>query len=114
MNRLQHQSEFDAVFRCGKKIKAASLTMLLAPNTTGVSRLGLVIAKRFVADANKRNRLKRLIRESFRHMKSQIGAHDLVVLANKSIATYPASLWAQAVTQAMHDVCQVVSRKVVK
>ena len=44
-------------------------------------RLGLAIAKKHVKLAVDRNRIKRVIRESFRHHKQQIRGLDLVVLA---------------------------------
>ncbi|MCL2829627.1 MAG: ribonuclease P protein component [Betaproteobacteria bacterium] len=43
------------------------------------ARLGLVIAKRFVASAVRRNLLKRLARENFRLLRQQLSGYDLVL-----------------------------------
>jgi ribonuclease P protein component len=61
----------------------------------------LVIAKKNVGKAVHRNRIKRLIRQSFRTQKSTLDKLDLVVLArkdadkleNQAIAIQLAQLW---------------------
>ena len=50
-------------------------------NQLGEARLGLGIAKKHVKLAIDRNRIKRVIRESFRHHRKLINGMDLVVLA---------------------------------
>ena len=50
------------------------------------ARLGLAIAKKHVKLAVDRNRIKRVIRESFRHHRQQISGLDLVVLARAGTA----------------------------
>ncbi|MGF1546964.1 MAG: ribonuclease P protein component [Thiotrichales bacterium] len=54
--------------------------ILSAPGTTPHARLGIVAAKRKVRKAVDRNRLKRLVRESFRVTSTQLPAYDIVVL----------------------------------
>ena len=54
--------------------------MLAVANDSGRPRLGLAIGKKRVRLAVRRNRLKRLVRESFRHNAPQIAAVDLVVI----------------------------------
>ena len=43
----------------------------------------MVIAKKHVSSAVQRNRIKRQIRESFRHIAEKLPGMDLVVLARK-------------------------------
>jgi ribonuclease P protein component len=63
-----------------------SFTILAVPNEREASRLGLAIAKRDVALAVQRNRIKRIVRESFRRHSSYIKGIDLVVRANRNTA----------------------------
>ena len=54
--------------------------MLARKNVEPQARLGLAIAKKSVRKAVHRNRIKRIIRESFRHHKAQIIDFDFVVM----------------------------------
>jgi len=47
-------------------------------------RLGIVVAKRYVRLAVERNKLKRVIRESFRHQQKQLAGLDVVVVVKKN------------------------------
>ena len=61
---------------------------LILAQTRGIGhhcgRLGLIIAKRHVRLAVQRNRIKRVIRESFRQRQSSV-AIDVIVLARKGL-----------------------------
>ncbi len=50
-----------------------------------MARLGLAIAKKHLRKATSRNRIKRLIRESFRLHQSRLKGLDLVVLARPGL-----------------------------
>ena len=53
-------------------------TVLFSPNGTDQPRLGLAIGKKNCRLSTGRNRLKRIVRESFRHQKD-LGGIDVVV-----------------------------------
>ena len=55
-------------------------TVLYRDNDGGDARLGLAISKKHCKLANRRNRLKRLIRESFRRNKQTLNGRDVVVI----------------------------------
>lgn len=55
--------------------------MLACKNAANHPRLGLTIAKKKVKKAHARNRLKRLIRDSFRLRQHQLVNIDIVVMA---------------------------------
>jgi ribonuclease P protein component len=64
-SRVRRHGEFQRVFDVSQRAKGRYFTVLVAPNETGVPRLGIV-ASRKLGDAVRRNRAKRLIREVFR------------------------------------------------
>ena len=82
--RLLNSSDFSAVFD-GAQFKAphSHFLILAIPNALGHSRLGLVIAKKNVRLAKDRNRIKRLVRESFRLKQHNLPAIDAIVLARR-------------------------------
>jgi len=83
--RLGRPAEFKRVFAEPVKAISGGLVALATPNELGYARLGLAISRRKLRRACERNRLKRVIRESFRHCRSQLGGIDIVVLPRHGI-----------------------------
>jgi ribonuclease P protein component len=84
--RLTCSAEFNAVFKArAKTFRRPPVRILGKPNRMRTARLGLVIAKRVIPKAHDRNRIKRLLRDSFRRRRSALPAWDLVVqLSNRA------------------------------
>lgn len=84
--RLLTASDYKAVFDAADyKVSSAQL-LVLAINTGHTDpRLGLVISKKNIRFAVQRNRVKRLIRESYRTHQLQLSGVDIVVLARKGL-----------------------------
>ncbi|CAM4134973.1 ribonuclease P protein component [Shewanella denitrificans] len=78
-------AQFKSVFSNPIKASSAEITLLAIPNIEQHPRLGLTVAKRFVKRANQRNRIKRVIRESFRLNQHDIPALDIVVLVRNGV-----------------------------
>jgi ribonuclease P protein component len=82
-HRLRRKSEFAKTSTQVKKCNGPHLIFLVRKNGSGHSRIGLTVSRR-VGGSVQRNRIKRLLRESFRRIKHQIHpAIDLVVIARK-------------------------------
>lgn len=77
--RLLKKNAYDAVFKEAKKIVVAEFVFLYCPNQVGHARLGLAISKKAIAKAHDRNRIKRLLRETFR-LRSGLPHVDVIVL----------------------------------
>lgn len=88
--RLLLPREFKAVFDAAT-IKAShkSLLLLARPTDTATAvatpRLGLVVAKKHARLAVQRNRIKRLLRESFRRHQSVLAGLDIIALARPGL-----------------------------
>ena len=79
--RLLKAEEFKQVFRKAYRSKDNYFTVLAHEKKVGDAKLGLAISKKVIRKAVSRNRLKRIIRESFRQSQSEIGRADYVVMA---------------------------------
>lgn len=79
--RLHNKSDFDRVYRDAKRSADALFAVFARLNAEATPRLGLSIAARAVGNAVRRNRIKRLIRESFRQHQHDLPKADIVVNA---------------------------------
>ena len=84
--RLTRSSEYAFVFARPQRRSDKALTLLSRNNGRGFARLGLAVSKRHIRRAVDRNRLKRLIRESFRANQQQLPGIDIVVLPRAAAA----------------------------
>ncbi len=78
--RLCKACDFTNIFRYGCRFHFRALTLLVVDNNLGYPRLGIVVPKRRVRFAHQRNRIKRVIRNAFRHHRALFGAKDAVVM----------------------------------
>lgn len=85
-SRLLNAGDYRTVFN-GAKIKVSdrNLLILATPNQLPHPRVGLVIAKKNIRLAVQRNRVKRIIRQSFRLRSPALPHLDIVVLARKGL-----------------------------
>ncbi len=82
--KLTQVSEFQRVFKQGcYKSQGSGFVVLAIKNSLGYGRLGITLAKKNVASSVARNRIKRLIRESFRHHKNNVRGMDIVVIVRR-------------------------------
>lgn len=84
-NRLLEAAAFGRVFKKATRSQDKWFTVLCRENETGIARLGLAISKKNCRQATGRNRIKRVVRESFRQHQAELAGLDLVVI-NQSAA----------------------------
>jgi ribonuclease P protein component len=93
--KMNRPGDFSRVFRQGRRTGGGGLTILTVKNTVGHPRLGLAIAKKHLKRASQRNRVKRIIRESFRLNQSAFASIDIVVLSRADLIQRDApQIWA--------------------
>lgn len=85
--RLRRKREFDATYARGRRMSDGLFSVTASSNDTGAPRLGTAVAVRTAGSAVARNRIRRIIRESFRLHQRELPALDLVVSARAAAAS---------------------------
>jgi ribonuclease P protein component len=106
--RLVTQTDFQTVFAKPQRTGSKNLLALWQVNHFSHARIGIITSKRVARLAVTRNRIRRILRESFRHTKHSLGAIDIVLLTRQSCASLSSlelrkeadSLWKRVSTSA--------------
>lgn len=82
-HKLQKADEFSSVFVFRKVRVGKYFKLHYKPNELANSRLGFMVSKKNHKRANKRNYMKRIIREYFRLNQAHWNAIDLIIRVQK-------------------------------
>lgn len=84
-SRLTSRKQFLEVYDKGRRVSSSSFVLFGLENGSGGCRLGITVTRR-VGNAVRRNRIKRMVREIFRHHRDELRPNlDLVVNVRESI-----------------------------
>src|SRR5262245_1784671 len=89
--RLRSKLQFDAIYAGGRRIDDRYFALRVKPNGLTHPRIGLAVAVKTAGSAVARNRLRRLVRESFRLEQHALPAVDIVVGAKIPAREAPAT-----------------------
>jgi ribonuclease P protein component len=67
------------LLRHGVRRSLEGFTFYLGTRDAGLPRLGMLVTRKHAPHAVDRNRIKRCIREAFRHEQARLGALDVLV-----------------------------------
>lgn len=84
--RLLTARDYERVFERAEKSSGRALTVLARHSGRESARLGLAIPRKQIRRAVERNRVKRLIRESFRRHRDLLQGLDVVVIGRRYLA----------------------------
>jgi ribonuclease P protein component len=85
--RLLNAASFDAVYKLRQRVVDDCFAVNVARNELGHPRLGLSIGAKAVGNSVARNRVKRVVRDSFRKVAPDLPGLDLVVGARNGART---------------------------
>ena len=85
VKRLLSADVYTAVFERGQRFNLSVGLYIVLPTEQATARLGLIVAKKRLAKAVKRNHLKRCQREAFRLSQAKLKAVDIVFLVNNRL-----------------------------
>ena len=90
-HHIRTATEFNRVFKQrNKPMRFNGFTIHYCANEHNCPRLGLAISRKAAGNAVRRNKLRRLIKESFRMHIPQLSAIDFVVIGRPDINNYSA------------------------
>lgn len=84
--RLLTSEQFKRVFAKPTKFHSKTFSVFALENELEHPRLGLAIPKKAVRKAVERNRIKRILRESFRCQRMNLSPRDFVIIARSGMA----------------------------
>ena len=85
--RLRLKSQFEAVYARGRRFGDGFFGMIAHANDAARPRLGLAVATQVAGNSVQRNRIRRIIRESFRLHQHAMPPVDVVVSARTPVRT---------------------------
>ncbi len=100
--RLTQAEQYQRVFAGSSRFGNRYITFLAKENQLEHPRLGMAIAKKSVKRAVDRNRIKRLVRESFRTNSATLPSVDLVVMCRPLILELDNASVLQQIEQQWH------------
>ncbi|MDP1931177.1 MAG: ribonuclease P protein component [Gammaproteobacteria bacterium] len=109
--RLLGAADFQPVFKNARyKVSCQHFLVLAVDSDVSFPRIGLVVAKKNVAKAVARNRVKRIIRESFRQNQSLLPALDIVILARSGLGSLENELVHNKIERLWQELIQKAGR----
>lgn len=87
--RLRSAADFAALRQTSGRFGGRCFSVRYRPNGLPEARLGMAISKRVSKRAVDRNRIKRLIRESFRRIRHELPEVDMVLMARDNAVALP-------------------------
>lgn len=85
-SRLLDASAYSRVFEKATRSRDKWFTVLCRENDLDRARLGLAVSRKQCARAVGRNRIKRIVRESFRRHQDELSGLDIVVMNRAAAA----------------------------
>ena len=87
--RLLCAEDYQYVFDDARRFGNRNFTLLVRKNKLDHARLGLAISKKNVKRAVDRNRIKRLMRETFRHERDELPSIDIIAMCRTGAVELP-------------------------
>ena len=79
--RVRARSDFDRIFKHGRRVALPVLALHFQADQAVAPRLGLAVSRKVDPHAVGRNRIKRILRDAFRHLRAELAPGDYVVVA---------------------------------
>ena len=82
---MPNAAAYNHVIKFGGRGVIGVIKWFAVKNNSDAARLGTAVPKRLIRSAVRRNRIKRIIKESFRYNKNALNGLDVVVIVHKPV-----------------------------
>ncbi|WWO97162.1 MAG: ribonuclease P protein component [Candidatus Dasytiphilus stammeri] len=82
--RLNNSKKFREIFQINQSLSMREITLFYQKNFLEYPRIGICISKKVIKKAHERNRVKRIIRESFRLHQHYIKNIDFIIIIKQN------------------------------
>ena len=82
--RIVRPRDFLSLRRTGQRVGTKHFNAQTVAGAAATARLGLAVSRRVSTDAVRRNRIKRIARESFRKVRATLPVLDILLIARES------------------------------
>jgi ribonuclease P protein component len=89
--RLLKPRDYDEAFASSTRLRDRFFDLVLHPRAGNSPRLGLAISRKALPRAVDRNRVKRLVRESFRERAASLPGADVIIMVRAAVASAESS-----------------------
>lgn len=83
-NRIQQGENFKKILDLGKRFYTVSFIVFVFLTETKINRLGISVSKK-IGKAHERNRIRRMVRETFRKQSFQRGAEWVFLVKSTAV-----------------------------
>lgn len=109
--RLLNAGDYQSVFnQTATKVFAGEFLLLASKSNLQDPRLGLIVSKKIDKRAVGRNRIKRQVRESFRHRQSELCGMDIVFLARQGLKELDNPTLSRQLDKAWSQLCKRIAK----
>jgi len=109
--RLLKHSDFDRVYKQGRRHFSSHMTVFYLRQVEGNARVGLTVG-RVLGGAVQRNRIKRRLREAVRLQRALLqGAVDVVINPKKSVLTVEFAVVVEEMSRAFGVIAKKLAEK---
>ncbi len=110
--RLLTSADFQAVFSAAEHRLSHRYYLVLSRSNQGVGpRLGMVVTRKNIRLATRRNRIKRVTRETFRQNLHVLGAVDVLFLPRRGMDELQPDRQTRLLREAWRDLAAVLQRE---
>lgn len=84
VKKIKTNRDFQRIYRKGRYAVSKGLVIYMLPNPLQINRIGITASKKY-GKSVQRNRIRRLIRESYRTLQDRLKpGYDLIIVARKA------------------------------